>query len=189
MTLTAEERIRRVAILCCHCLRNLAFYRAGQRHGTVRVAQQFWVNANGAFLDTCVLEWCKLFVDQDGKHHWKRVVNEPDKFVVGLLSRLRISQREFRTYAKTVLRYRNKFVAHLDDLRVMQIPRLRVIRKSTAYLYDYLRNDPIAAKCLPEATQSAAEFYAVMYQHAYEEYRRRSQLLAERPFVAQTYGT
>lgn len=167
-----EERIRRVAILCCHCLRNIAFYRAGFWRGNIRIKRQFWVNANGSFLDTAVLEWCKLFAERDGRHHWRKIVSNHSAFAQGLYARLGISKREFENYAKPILRYRNKFVAHLDEERVMHIPNMRLALKSSAYLYDYLLNDPIAKKCLTDAQQSAVQYYKIMYRHACQEYRR-----------------
>jgi hypothetical protein len=79
--LTTEDRVRRTAILCEHCLRNIAFYRAGwYRQSKIRVSRQFWIGANGNFMDIAVLEWCKLFADAKGQHHWsivsQRVVYE-----------------------------------------------------------------------------------------------------------------
>jgi hypothetical protein len=170
--MTHEERIRRVAIVCCHCLRNIAFYRAGWKQKKLRVRRQFWVNANGNFLDTAVLEWCKIFTDRNGKHHWKRVVSNHSSFAAGLFAHLGMTKKEFANYARPILQYRNKFVAHLDDERVANIPRLRMALRSAAYLYDHLRSDPIAKQYLPEAQLSASEFYAIMYRHAYQEYDR-----------------
>jgi hypothetical protein len=71
----------RVAIVCCHFLRNLAFYRAGWQYDTYlrershRTPDQFRVNANSNSLDICVLEWCKLFGEKRtrGKNHWLHV--------------------------------------------------------------------------------------------------------------------
>lgn len=167
-----SERLRRTAILCCHCLRNLAFYRAGWSHARLRVRRQFWVNANGNFIDIAVLEWCKLFAEHDGKHHWKRLVADRPTFIAGLCERLGMSAKQFRNYATGIQRYRNKFVAHLDEEHVMQIPRMRVARKATVYLYEYLLRDPEAKTYLADAQHSASEFYSVMYRHAHEEYRR-----------------
>ena len=170
--MTKEERIRRVAILCCHCLRNLAFYRAGLKQGESRIKRQFWVNANGNFLDIAVLEWCKIFADRNGKHHWKRVIADQASFSNGLLSYVRMTKGEFENYAEPIRRYRDKFVAHLDEDKVANIPRLRTALRSAAYLYDHLRSDPIAKQALPDAQHSASEFYAIMYRHAFQEYRR-----------------
>lgn len=172
--MTRSERLRRVAILCCHCLRNIAFYRAGWEHRHVRVGRQFWVNANGNFLDIAVLEWCKLFAERDGKHHWKRIVPDRASFIIGLHEHLGFSPKQFQSYVSGVLRYRNKFVAHLDEERTMHIPQMRPARKAAAFLYDYLLRDPEARSCLADANLCASEFYAVMYRHAHDEYGRRA---------------
>ena len=170
--MSRSERLRRMAILCCHCLRNLAFYRAGCSHGQIRTTRQFWVNANGNFIDIAVLEWCKLFADNNGKHHWKRIVQDHAAFLTSLCDHLGVSTKEFQDYQKHVLRYRDKFIAHLDEDRVMHIPKMRVARKSAAYLYEHLLRDEEGKKVLTDAQQSAKRFYSVMYRHAYDEYRR-----------------
>ena len=76
MALTRRQRLRRVGILCCHTLRNLAYYRAWFDAGKPRADENFWVSANGNFADITVLEWCKLFADERGKHHWAKVIKE-----------------------------------------------------------------------------------------------------------------
>ena len=90
----------------------------------------------------------------------------------GLCGHLGMSTKEFQDYVKHVLRYRDKFIAHLDEDRVMHIPRIRVARRSTAYLYEHLLREEEGKKVLWDAQQSAREFYSVMYRHAYGEYRR-----------------
>lgn len=170
MSVTSEERIRCIVILCCHCLRNIAFYRAGWKRQELRIQRQFWVNANANFLDVACLEWSKLFADSNGKHHWKRIVGD-QPFSSGLFDKVKMDQKEFKSYIKLVLRYRNKFVAHLDEDKVANIPHLRTALRSAAYLYDYLRDDPTAKQHIPEVKHSAAEFYAKQYRHVYQEYQ------------------
>lgn len=173
-SLTRAERFRRVAILCRHYLRNLAFYRAGWQHGKIRIDSQFWIVANGNFIDIAVLEWCKLFGDPGGKHHWKKVIVDRPSFFVGLLKHIGITKKEFRAYVETVLRYRNKFVAHLDEERIAHIPRMGVARKAVAYLYNYIIRQVEAKAYLPDVNLSACQFYAVMFRQAVSEYRRRN---------------
>lgn len=89
--MTHKEHVRRAAILCCHCLRNLAFYKAGWRDGEfiIKEPYQFWTNVNGNFMDICVLEWCKLFTDKKrGKHYWGKVITDGASFFDGLLKSL-----------------------------------------------------------------------------------------------------
>jgi hypothetical protein len=119
-----------------------------------------------------VLEWCKLFADRKAKHHWKRIVPASNRsaFVSGLLKELGLPTAEYHAYIKSVLHYRNKFVAHLDDERTMVPPVLRVIRKSARYLYDYLLKDPLAPDCLSTAPTSARGFYTGRFRLAWQQY-------------------
>lgn len=140
--MTRRQRIHRVGILCCHCLRNTAFYMAGCRDGEVvfKEPRQFWINVNGNFIDICVLEWCKLFAEEKkGKHYWGKVITDAAAFFDGLLKALGMTNDEFEAYVKEMLFCRDKFIAHLDSEKTMDIPKLHVAHQSTAYLYDYLR--------------------------------------------------
>src|SRR5690606_7363383 len=157
-SMTRRQRLRRVALLCCHCLRNLSFYRAGWRRRTMRQQDQFWVNANGNFLEICVLEWCKLFGDKRGKHYWAKVVSDPAQFRAGLLRTVKATDDQFESYIKEMRTYRDQFVAHLDDAEMMQIPRLRLAGKSAAYLYDYLRANEDDDDYFPDAARTAGEY-------------------------------
>lgn len=165
-------RLRGVAILCCNCLRNIAFYRAGWFHENIRFSQHIWVNANGNFLNMAILEWCKLFTEQNGKHYWKHFVRDKTLFFNDLNLQVGMSRADFRSYATNVLRYRNKFVAHLDEERAMSVPKLRIARKSAAFLYEYLCRDSAGKIHLKDFPPSAREYYSLMYRHAFNEYRK-----------------
>lgn len=132
------QHLRRSAILCCHFLRNLAFYKAGWRNGELIFQDQFWVNANGNFLDICVLEWCKLFGESRGQHNWRKVVTDQTKFSAALLHAVGRTEAEFEVYIVEMRTYRDKFVAHLDSEKIMNIPKLRMARKSVSFFYGYL---------------------------------------------------
>jgi len=164
--MTRRERVRRTLILCCHFLRNLAFYKAGWRNRVARRKSQFWVTANGNFLDHCVLEWCKLFADGRGKHHWRKVVTDQDAFLNDMLRTLRLTEDQFETYTNEMRTYRDKFVAHLDLDEIMQIPRLRIARQSVAYLHDYLLSHEDDGGFFPEAPSRAARFYQLYANEA-----------------------
>lgn len=172
VTLSVEDRVRRTVILCAHCLRNIAFYRAGWNHKEFRVKREFWIDANGSFVDIAVLEWCKLFADRRGKHHWSKTVENPESFLAGLYARLGITHAEFLDYVQTVKHPRDKFIAHLDDERVMYVPFMRPARASAAYLHDHLLTDAGSRKWFRDEERTPAlERYKLWYQHAYREYR------------------
>ena len=166
MAMTRRNRVRRLFILCNHFLRNLAFYRAGWRRGGVhqqptlrRKESQFWVSVNGNFIDICVLEWCKLFGDVKGKHHWSKVVTRQAEFEQQLLQRLRMTPDQFKAYINEMRRYRDKFVAHLDDEPIMYLPRLRPAKGSVAFLYHYLLANENDGDFFPENPPPAWRMY------------------------------
>lgn len=70
--------IRKLFLLCCHCIRNIAYYRVGfvneDGSGDLKERTQFGVTVNDNMLDVAVFEWCKLFADQKARHQWKRFV-------------------------------------------------------------------------------------------------------------------
>jgi hypothetical protein len=157
--MTRRQLLRRAGILCCHFLRNLAFYKAGWKNGQLITNDQFFVNANGNFLDVCVLEWCELFGDKRGEHFWRKVISDQDAFYVGLLQRLKLTAAEFEAYVKSIRTYRDKFVAHLDTEEVMYPPKLRTARKSVSFLYEYLLANEEVDGCFHDAPQKTARFY------------------------------
>lgn len=174
---TQRDRVRRAAILCIHFLRNLAYYRSGwaaqfEQSGSsgashrvlLRKESQFWRTVNGNCLDACILEWCKLFADRNGKHDWRKVVADPVAFFPGMLAHLRMTEANLQTYIDEMRHYRDKFVAHLDEVHVMNIPLLRVSGRSVAYLYTELVTTPDTKQYLPDARLSAGRYYA-MFVH------------------------
>lgn len=173
--LSDEDRVRRTAILCGHCLRNIAFYRAGWRptRRDLRVQRQFWIAANGAFIDSAILEWCKLFADPKGKHYWSKSVADKSGFSNALYRRLRLCEAEFSAYIQTFKQPRDKFIAHLDAEPTMYLPRLRVARASAAFLYDHLLSDESTAHWFGyDKRPPARDLYKACYDIAVYEYRR-----------------
>ena len=158
--MTRRQRLRRIGKLCCHFLRNLAFYEAGWRRGELIFKDQFWVNANGNFIDICVLEWCKLFGEKRGQHNWMKVITDQSVFFGGLLHEVNQTEVEFESYVEELRTYRDKFIAHLDSEEVMNIPTLLVARKSVSYLFDYLRANEEEDNCFYDAPRKASHLYA-----------------------------
>lgn len=162
--------LRRIGILCCHCLRNIAFYRAGWRGEKLNTNDQFWITANGNFLDIAVLEWCKLFADSRGEHFWRKAISDPEKFFQGLLTNLGLQKSDFEKYITLMREYRDKFVAHLDKKEVMNIPDLKVSIDSTTYLYDYLLEHEEEDDCLSDGPKSGSSFFDRFFNQGSEVY-------------------
>lgn len=110
--------VRKLSLLCCHCVRNIAYYRVGFANedgmGDLKEPTQFGATVNSNMLDIAVLEWCKLFADRQARHHWKRVVrdeHEQKRFLGAVLAATRVSLNERQRYLDDVRVYRDKFVA------------------------------------------------------------------------------
>ena len=138
-----RDRIRRVVILCRNFAVNLAYYRVGQRAEHLHLQDyqtrgNFWIVASGNSIDICVLEWCKLFADPKEKHHWRRIVADPEGFRVELMNHLGIDQAALQREIKVMRQYRDKFLAHLDSDEVANIPALDIAKKAVWFYHAYV---------------------------------------------------
>ncbi len=132
--MTRNQRLRRVALLCIHFTRNLAYYRAIERLVHEKNEGDFWITMEGNCLDTAVLEWCKLFGDYKGKHYWGKIVDNSESFKATLLSTLSITEDEWENTRLSLRSYRDAFVAHLDSKETMNIP-LMTLPKEMVFFY------------------------------------------------------
>lgn len=146
-----RKRLRRTGILCLHCVRNLCYFRAGEEQAEAPTPQSYWNNVRNNFLDISILEWCKLFADRKGKHFWKEVVEDHDLFHAKLLEKLSITDEMFQNYTKSMKLYRDKFLAHLDELDEANIPNMVVAQKAALHLYGWLLEIEDDCEAYPDA--------------------------------------
>ncbi len=137
----------------------MAYYRAGWSGGSLTLRSEFWIAVNGNFIDICVLEWCKIFGDSNGKHFWKKGISDPDGFLVGLLKKLGMNKEEFNGYIIEMRTYRDKYIAHWDLDEKVTIPKLDITMKSSIYLYNYLRNREDQGGFFDDGPRDALQFY------------------------------
>jgi hypothetical protein len=142
-----------------HFLRNAAYYRAWNAAPIQRRREEFWRTVNGNFIDICVLDWCKLFGDLKAQHHWSKSVSNRDPFLAGLYIKTRLGDASFESYRIEVRTYRDKFVAHLDELNKADIPNLQPGIDSVRYLYDYLVTEEDDVNAFHDAPRSANARY------------------------------
>ncbi len=150
--------------ICCHFSRNLAFYQSWFDSGQPFKDKQFWISANGNFLDIAVLEWCKLFADKRGRHHFSKVLASPETFKSELLDKLELPENKFKEYVEEVKHYRDKFIAHLDNENVMCIPQMRVALSSVEFLYERILEQEVGRATFRDAPASAAAVYQSFLQ-------------------------
>lgn len=107
MALSFFQRKRRMAKLCVHCLRNLAYYRAWYEEGKPHQNRNFWINANGNFVEIALLEWCKVFGDRKGAYSYRKGVGDPDAIHALLLAAIGKNQQEWDAYVDSMRKYRD----------------------------------------------------------------------------------
>lgn len=163
--LTKRERLRRVILLCCHFTRNLAYYRAGHGRLTGGNYSQILATIDGNFLDMAVIEWCKLFGDRNGRHFWAKVVND-QAFEGAILTHLGQSADQFAGYIEEMREYRDKFLAHLDDQRVMNIPKLDRAKEAVEFYHGYVVHHVASAGDLDGLPTVLAVYYEQCFKEA-----------------------
>lgn len=171
--MTKEQRLRRVILLCCHALRNSAYYKAGWEGNELVVSGDYWNTIIGNALDIHFMEWCKLFAEPNGEHFWRKVIDDQNGFKESLLSTLDVSQEDFDTYIEGVRNYRDKFVAHLDSELQMSIPCLDISIKSTKYLHGYLVNKMCSGDICKGLPIDPDRYYRDSLEESHKIYRLR----------------
>src|SRR5207247_1106563 len=103
--------------------------------------------------------WCKLFGDLNAKHHWAKSVTDHAAFTARLLARTGLTTQEFEAYRLEVRAYRDKFIAHLDELNNFVVPKLQPAQQSVVCLYQYLSENEDDVNALWDAPANANTFY------------------------------
>ena len=101
----------------------------------------FWRLILGNHLDVSVLEWCKIFGSNAEPTHWKNIVpvDDHDLFRDELLSTLGVSGEEWANYWESMKEYRDRQVAHYEELHPdSKYPVLENALYSSYYYYKYL---------------------------------------------------
>lgn len=177
-TMSRRDRLRRVVILCRNFAVNLAYYRVGQRPeheilGNAHNAEaNFWRTASNNFMDICVLEWCKLFAEQKGKHCWLTVVADPVSFKGELLQHLGLDGAAFEREVEAMRHYRDKFLAHLDSEHRMSIPSLEIAKGAVWFYHAYVVRNEIPPGDLAGLPSVLDPGYAHCEAEAREIYNR-----------------
>jgi hypothetical protein len=164
------QRQRRVASLCCHCIRNTAYHKAWGESGRPHTDKDFWVNATGNFIDIAVMEWCKLFAEWDSPYHYRKVAAVRKDFREAMLKRLGKSQAEWDAYVSGVKIYRDKYIAHWEEKPPkLTVPALDLARDSAIFLMDWLTERSENDANWP-APQDGTAFYEQRKEHALAAY-------------------
>jgi hypothetical protein len=163
LTKSMKLRIRRTFQVTNNCISNIAAYKANWRKNAMNesklvVERDFWNRANGNFLDIAVLEWCKVFSERNGEHHWSRIFKTKQDWMSEFCQHMNMSQKEFHAELQRVVKYRNKYVAHLEPIP-MKYPSMNFLLKSISYLYEKIHSDTRTKDAVIDYGFTAAELF------------------------------
>ena len=165
--MNASDRARRAAMLCCHFARNFAYY-SFFRSSSIFGVEGFWLTVHGNFLDVCVLEWCKLFGNRNGKFHWKNATLDPNAFRRELLNTHGIDDAALDKLWNEMKNYRDDFVAHLDEQETTAIPNLNGPYLLTTFYFEKLQSDFTALQTHSSLPQQIYQYYDLCLKQADE---------------------
>lgn len=149
-----RKKVRLSCSLCLSFVRNYALYLAAWNEDgahfvggpiTQLVPESYLkhiANVNvGNSIDIATLEWCKLFGNyKQEKLHWQKVVKSKENFKIQLLKHFNQDNSTWIAYHKSILDYRDKRVAHLDetDADRVFVPFFDKALSIVFMYYDYL---------------------------------------------------
>jgi hypothetical protein len=132
-----ELRLRRCLLLCCHFARNLAYHRA-RWSVDLPPSGDFWISADGNFIDIAVLEWCKILGDNKAEQGWRNIVTKHESFQTELIGKLGMEICDWVALVQHIRHYRDKFLAHLDSDLHMNVPRLDQALRAAEFYYCWI---------------------------------------------------
>jgi hypothetical protein len=119
-----------------------------------------------------VIEWCKLLGDRKGTHFWANVVVDASRFEAEMLRHLGITAPEFASYVDEMHTYRDKFLAHLDDLAVMNVPFLERAKAAVEFYHGHVVGHEAVAGDLRGLPMDLADYYRHCFDEAQTIYGR-----------------
>ncbi len=167
-----QGRTRRTFQLANFCIANIAAYRVNWNSNTQQrkpiIDNDFWIRANGTLFDMSVIEWCKLFADHKGKHHWSRTFSNKDEWKSKLLHHMGMTEEEYDFELMKLKEYRDKYATHLDDPKSMNYPLTEIMLRSASFLYDCIKNNAETKIHIIGVYDSAQNYYSRLinlYEH------------------------
>jgi hypothetical protein len=102
----------------------------------------------------------------------EKVLTDPANFKADLLRILAISGDELAAYIEKMRNYRDKFLAHLDDLPVMDIPFLDRAHAAVELYHRHITKREIAIGDLSQLPTDLAAYYVACFEEARRIYDR-----------------
>lgn len=138
------EETRRISLICARFVMNAGYYRAQRECDSFSKSTSIHVTINSNFIDQVLLHWCHLFGNEDlNQHHWRRHFDKSlhESFRKGLLEEISIDENEYAEYLIQMKKIRNKWIAHVDDIKKDYLPHLDTAIEGVIYYYKFIRKN------------------------------------------------
>jgi hypothetical protein len=138
--------------LICDCIRAIVFCDYIYRK---RPEKRGWMSIMDMCYADAVVSWCSLFGQNSQESHWRRFLeslNPTNGWAYELfstdfiLSRLKISEREWSDYHSKMVRFRNVRLSHVNiNQEIANLPRLDTALKVVCLYRDWFNGLLLAA--------------------------------------------
>jgi hypothetical protein len=127
----------------CHYL---SYKKLHSKRDGLKGEKGFWVHTVNAHIMVSCSYWCMIFgSEKNNDLHWKNLSFNLNKdqngFENKLLKELSISQDEWGKVRKSIMTFRNKYIAHRDIEYREPVPYLENAYKAIMIYSDWLRED------------------------------------------------
>jgi hypothetical protein len=104
----------------------------------------FWTLTIDAHLVRATIEWCKVFGSNNNPTHWKKLSVAQSEvlwnsFLGGLFQATGLDEQDWRQYRKSIVDFRNKFVAHRELHFSEPVPGFDNALAATYYYDNWVR--------------------------------------------------
>lgn len=156
--MSPSDRAENAALICCHFARNLAYYNA-TRTVLPLGREGFWLTIPGNFIDISVLEWSKLFGNQNGTCHWKKVLKQSEEFKQDFMACHHLDDATWTNLWKNVKDYRDDFIAHVEDQKTTPVPCMTVPYLLVKFYFERLQSEFSELLSLDNLPRSMDTYY------------------------------
>ncbi|QLK09429.1 hypothetical protein BMG_6204 (plasmid) [Priestia megaterium] len=127
----------------CHYL---SYKRFHSKRDELKGEKGFWVHTVNAHIMVCFNFWCMIFGSENNNNlHWKNlnfnIENIQNVFEEKLLKELSLTQNEWKNLRRSIITFRNKYIAHRDIGYKEPVPYLDNAYKAIIIYSNWLRED------------------------------------------------
>ena len=107
-------------------------------------------------------------VSKPGEHRWDNVVSDKARFETELFQY--IDQAQFQSFRDAMRTDRDKFIAHLDDENIENVPHMHLVKEAIHFYYRYVVANEATSGDLWDLPADLNDYYSACYAEAESMY-------------------